>query len=216
MRPPLLALVALVPVCLGIAACGGRNESSAARQGSRGFARAYGAPAAESGGAVPYGGYVTGDEDADAASGMQDRDDANVRWYGHESSTAERRAVAAVVRRYIAAAGAGNGAMACSMVYSSLAGSSELSRAVPQEYAPAPGSSALRGRKCPEVASMLFQLDRRRLVAEVATVQVVSLRVEGSRGWAVLGFRTMPERVIAVAREGRAWKIDGLLDSEML
>jgi hypothetical protein len=41
------------------------------------------------------------------------------------------------------------------------------------------------------------------------------VRVKGSRGLALLGFRATPERQIPLRRERGAWKVEALLDREL-
>jgi hypothetical protein len=56
------------------------------------------------------------------------------------------------------------------------------------------------------------------LSAGAGSVMVTSLRVKGDHGIALLAFKTMPERDIAVERkrERGRWTVDALLDEELL
>jgi hypothetical protein len=159
-------------------------------------------------------GYLRGDYDIDDNGGGSDYDDY-VRGYGREATAGEKQIVARLVARYYAAAAAGNGAEACALLDARLARSADFAKVLPKEYAPAGGSSVFEGKTCAEVASLLFEVDRPRLATEAASVQVTSLRVEGVHGIALLGFATTPERQIPVDREAGAWKIAGLLDTEV-
>ena len=51
--------------------------------------------------------------------------------------------------------------------------------------------------------------------AHAAELQVTGVRVDHASGVAVLGFKTLPGRQLRVAREGKVWKVDGLLDLEL-
>jgi hypothetical protein len=213
MRWPLvLPVVALLGLSAG--ACGRAAQGTGSSARSASVAAATGGAASGTASSSRSGGYFIGDGDVDDRGQQSDIDDRGVRGFGHEASAAEVRAVASLIKRYYAAAVAGDSATACSLIHSSLARSSDFAKAVPSEYAPAPGSSALRG-SCAQITSLLFKLDHQQLVADAATIRVTGVRVNGALGLALLGFRTTPERHILVKREGRAWKIDELLDSEM-
>jgi hypothetical protein len=203
----LLALPAIVLSIVGVGACGGAGKSAGSPSQAAAGAAATSAPDAARG-------YFKGDGDDDEVAGSGDGDDYLTRAYGHSAIAADGRAVTALVERYYAAAVAGDGATACSLVDSSIVRSPEnLIKALPAEYAPASGSAVFRGKSCAQVAAVLFELDRQRLVALVPTLQVTSVRVEGVHGLALLGFKAAPERRIAVEREGGTWKIGALLDS---
>jgi hypothetical protein len=202
----LLVLLAIVLLSMGGAACG-EGAGSASQVSS---SASSGAPAVTS----SIRGHVRGDDDADG-DGYNYEDDHSVRDYGHAASAADVQAVTAAVKRYYAAAVAGDGATACSLVYSGLAKRSNFSEVVPGAYATASNSSVFRGKTCAQVASLLFELNHQRLTEDVATLEVTGVRVSGAHGLALLAFRRTPERQIAVEHEGGAWKIDGLLDEEL-
>jgi hypothetical protein len=160
------------------------------------------------------GGYAKDDADGDNddENGRQHKSTANddaatLAEYGHPVAAAERRQIEAVVKRYYAAAVAGNGAVGCSLLFSSLA----AALANGQSQSTPSGRAA-----CAAAAAKMFDEKHQHWVSdEVATMVVPSVNVRGQFGLAVLGFHTQPEGKILVQREGHAWKLGALLDSEM-
>jgi hypothetical protein len=208
-------LSAIALAVLFAAGCSGISGNSTSRPGGSPDARTItSATTNAASGVVFVGGYVRGDDDSDG-TGARDEDDRSIREYGHEATAADKQAIMALVKRYYELATSGKGGEACSMLDAKLARRSNFRTAVPQDYVPALGSSVFRGKGCAGVASLLFQADHQRLVADLRMVKVVSFRVDGSHGLALLAFRTAPEREIAVEREHGAWRIDAFLDSEL-
>jgi hypothetical protein len=207
---PLLALPSIALLGLGVNACGGKGAGSAP-QFSSSFAVTGNATTST---VRPKGSYLRGDDDADETN-HKDEDDYSTRNYGHAASAGDKRTIVALVKRYYAVAAADDGARACVLIYSSLAKGSNLGEAAEVAYPPAPGVPPLRGRSCAQIMSLLFKEDHQQLAADVATIEVTSVRVKGRYGLALLGFRTSPERQIPVRRERGVWKIDTLLDEEL-
>ena len=102
------------------------------------------------------------------------------------------------------------------MIYDGLAGRHDFTSVVPVEYQGAGDSALFRHRTCVEVEQVLFSLNHERLVNSLATLAIVGLRVRGSHGRALLGFKTAPEREIPVVRVGGSWKVDSLIDQEIV
>jgi hypothetical protein len=143
-------------------------------------------------------------------SSYYDIDDYNRPYYPGHASPADSRAVAIVVKRYLEAAAADDGAKACPLIYSL------FEETIPETY----GQSATfspnqRGKTCAEVMTGLFAKSHAQLVAEAASVRVTAVRTNGRRGLALLRFTHIPARSIPVHRERGAWKIDALLDTEV-
>jgi hypothetical protein len=156
-------------------------------------------------------GYLEGDDDGD----MSTYDDRFIRLYGRAAGTLDRQAIVGLVRRYFAVALAGDGVVACSMLSSKLAKQADLAAAVPRDYV-SPDVSALRGKPCSQFMSLLFgQAHEQLAYADVASLEVTVVRVQGDRGLAVLAFRTASERYIPLQREHGTWKIDAPLDGEI-
>jgi hypothetical protein len=211
---PLLALQIGVLLGLGVVACGSASGGRVSPPYGRLGAPASAAPAGSSAiTGTQAGGYVKGDGDADGANG-QDADDATTRGYGHPASALEARIVAALVRRYYAAAAAGDGELACSLIYSVLASPSKLPR-VAESYAPAPSAPPLAGKSCGYIMSLLFRENHRQLVADAVTLELTGVRVEGRRCLVLLAFKSKPERELPLEREHGAWKVASLFDEEL-
>jgi hypothetical protein len=160
---------------------------------------------------ISAGSYLKSDGDRDnddRSSPIEtvEKSDTLIPWtYGKEAGRADKRAITAFVKRYYAAAAAGDGARACSLLYSTLAAGLGEGQDQP-----------LPSRTCAAVVSLLFEQQRQRLAADdVATMTVVDVRIEGDDGIATLGFRTMPVGQFRVKRERGAWKVDALLDTGM-
>jgi hypothetical protein len=160
--------------------------------------------------------YVKGDEDVDAREGSgNDYDDGDLRGYGREAGAGDATAVAALVARYFTAAAHDDGSQVCALLDSRVAKSADFAQVVPPSYVSAGDPSALRGKSCAQVASLLLNIDHSQLAVEAPSVRVTSLRVLGDHGVALLGFATTPERQIPVRREGATWKLDSFLDTEL-
>jgi hypothetical protein len=157
----------------------------------------------------------TGDSDNDSDNdyednehkGYYDKDDGVVRTFGGQASPAEKRAITAVAVRYQAAAAAGDGATACSLIYPVFAD------AIAEDYGRAPGPSYLRGGKtCAAVMSLLFKHDHIELVG---AIKVTGVLVNGNRAYVLLGSATMHASYFMLRREAGAWKVDGLLSTPL-
>jgi len=211
----LLALSAVALLSLGVAGCGGSSKGTdstpqaypdAASGSAAGTTASNTTPTASS--AMTTGQRAKDSNDLDDDPNSDD--DNPIVDYGHAASAPENEAITAVVKRYYAAAAAGDGAKACSMLVSTVA------EAVPEEYGEASGPAYLRGKTCAVVMSKLFKRHHRQLADNIATFEVTKVRAEEGKGLVVLRFATTPEpRKIAVRREGSVWKIKELLDSGM-
>jgi hypothetical protein len=137
------------------------------------------------------------------ASGFYDYDDGYFLSRGHEAGPAERRAIAALVTRYYKAAREGDGQLACSLLYRSIAES------LSEDYGGPSGPSYLRGDKtCAEVLEGVFKHAAAKVLAPI---EIHEVRLEGARGVAFLASKTMPTSSIAVSREEGPWKLVGVL-----
>jgi hypothetical protein len=209
---PLPVLFAAALLSAGVSACGsGKNTSSASPSPNAAATGSTVAGSASS--ATPTGDYTKADTDKDNDIGAPS-DDTNNNYildYAHAASTADKRAVTALIKRYYAAAAVGDGAKACSMMYVTFA------EAVAEDYGQgSAGDSYLRqGKTCPAVMALLFKHYHGQLAAELPILEVTRVRLDRHHGLAVLSFGTMPERQIPVRRERRAWKIGAVLDSEL-
>jgi hypothetical protein len=204
-----VALLVLVLFSVGATACGGVSKrTSSASQVSSNAATTGSVPATTASTTPTESEFpLDDDQDNDNPSKSQyDADDDPVLYLGHAASAADRQGIAHLVKRYYGVAAAGDGAAACSLIYSSLAES------VPEDYGQSPGPPSLRGKTCAVVVSKLLKQHRQSLVADRASLTVTRVRVSGSSGLALLRFGTKTERRVLVCREGGVWRMDVLLD----
>lgn len=193
----LMALLTMVLLSVSVGACGGTSKgvSSAVRP-------------------APDAVAITGTPTTSGSRGPKPirvrKAYANnqIRTYGHVAGATDRQAVTTLVKRYYATAVAGDGAKACTMIYST------LEEAVPNDYGKPPGRPELKGKTCAVVLSKLFRDRREQPTTDLTTIQVTGVRVDGDRGFALLRSRTMPAGEIGVERETGEWKIDSLLGNE--
>lgn len=127
--------------------------------------------------------------------------------YGRSASGKERHAIEKVIRRYYKAATEADGLNGCSLLASGLA--TELANRQSQ-------SSDAGRRACASVLRRLFQQHHGQLLSnEIATMTITDVHVRGSISLVGLGFRAVPQSEILLQREGHAWKMNALFDSEL-
>jgi hypothetical protein len=232
---PLLTSITIVLVSLAISACGdtgqgahsGLGASSAQATSSSGAATSSSAATPVPGksfGDYDHDDYFSGENDGDNddSDKPKDRDndsdsngksyydgDDSFRGYGHPVSTADKLAVTALLKRYYAAAAAANGATACTLLNSKIEGS------VVENLGRPPEPAYFRGNTCATVMSKVFALNHRQLSAYAARLTVSTVLLNRTGALAVLDFKTLPGRVIAVTREHGVWKVGSLLDDEL-
>lgn len=145
------------------------------------------------------------DRDADVYPGEPDNED---ELFGRPAPPGEAREIAALVKRYYAAAAGGDGAAACRLVYSPTAES------LPEEY-PSLVAASHTGSGCAAVLSRLFAQMHRQLHADSVALKVAAVRVHLNRGAVQLDLeRGSRARYTVVRREGGAWKMLMLFDRE--
>jgi hypothetical protein len=198
----LLALLAIALPSVGVTACSG-----AGKKGTGATSQASSAATGTSSGATTTGSHFNDAEDGDERTPTDNNDDSLVLEYGHVANAADRLAVTAFVKRYYAAAAAADGATVCPMLVPYIV------EIVPYDYAPAAGPPSLRGKPCAVVMSKLLERHHRRLVVDLAGLEVTAVRVAGSKAFALLAFTTTPERrFISVVRERSTWKMEEVID----
>jgi hypothetical protein len=161
-------------------------------------------------------GYVVGDADEDDPNPVRhaaDEDDVEVRAWGRAGTTADALAMTPVLQRYYAATAAGDGAVTCEQLDRRLAAGVGLEASLPAKYRPAAGSSVFEGKSCGQVEALLSEWNRPQLRRQSASLVVVGVRM-GRQGHAlaVMRFRGVGERWIAMVREGGAWRVGALID----
>lgn len=228
-----LALLIIVLLSLEAPACGGAGRE--ARSGTGATAVARGASSSASSGAIPPLRFLSGDydnddyephgddtdndnqvkprdrdNDADNRSGSYfDGDDRIVRAFGHAASPADRRTIAALVKRYYRAAAAQEGARGCAML------EANISKSLPEVLGGGAGPPYLSGKTCAVVLTKVFRQNHRQMVIFAATLQVSSVRLGGDEGFVVLAFKRLPGREFRLFLEHGVWKMGALLDGEL-
>jgi hypothetical protein len=199
-RKRLTGLLVMTLLCVWFGACGdaSKNVRSSSQAASKPIATAATSGAIVSNPTLHR--RAKPDNDGDGDNGNDDD-----RW-GSATSATDRRAVVSLVKHYYAVAAAGDGARGCALIYSLLA------EEIPELYGEPPGPPSLRGGTCAVVMSKVYRQKHRQLVAKIATIDVIGVRVKRLRGLALLRFKGSPERDIPVHREHHAWRIDALLD----
>jgi hypothetical protein len=140
--------------------------------------------------------------DYDPDDGRPTDDDAlSAQSFGHEASRPTRAIIARLVTRYMAAAGAENGAEGCTMLIRTLAES------LVSSYGLHGPPYLLGGKTCASVLSRIFKHEHRQLAGEARMTDVDGVRVEGDRGLAFIGRGGMPERLIVVLRVEGKWGV---------
>jgi hypothetical protein len=216
-----LGALAITLICLCVAACGGGSKGTgvASRTATTiplaqgGIAGDYDPDDERAHSAINDGDnddHIPKDRDNDSDNSTHsyyDRDDDSVRHFGHPANRADRHGITVLVKRCFAAVAAQDGKAACSMIMSGFA------KLVPQEYGQGSAPYA-RGKTCAVVMSKTFAHYHRQLAPHAASLQIAGVRVDGSRGLAVLAFKALPAREIRVVHEGRVWRISALLGAE--
>lgn len=136
-----------------------------------------------------------------------DRDDSPNVSAGHSADAADRRAVTALVERYLAVGASGDGATACAMMQRSIA------RAVVEDYASGAGPPYVSGARSCRAAMVRFFDHFHDELALSATV--TDVRVVGHEAIALLGSPRVPARYIWISREGHSWKVGAVLPARL-
>lgn len=137
-------------------------------------------------------------------------DDLEILDFGHAASIAQTRIITSLVKRYYAAAAADEGRVICRLLYSL------YSEVIVENNGRPPGPPSLRGKTCTVVLSKIYAQQHKQMAADVATLHVIGVRVEGKKALALLHFAGKEEpRHIEIHKEFGTWKIDALLDAPM-
>jgi hypothetical protein len=189
----LLTCSVLVLAGLIVVGCGGAgNASSASGQQSSGTHP----PARD------------GDNDVDSlGQGRYDTDNDANPTFGPAASASERQVIVALIKRYYAAAVAGEGARACSMLYPLIA------ETVVEAHHPGKGTPALRGSTCAQVAAKVFAQRHRELVADAATLRVGWIQRQARQAVTLVHFGPTRELIVRVHQAPGGWQMNNLLDS---
>ncbi|HEX5309686.1 MAG TPA: hypothetical protein VFW38_11465 [Solirubrobacteraceae bacterium] len=109
--------------------------------------------------------------------------------------------------RYYAAAAAGDGAVACSLL------TTPIARAAVETYGQGLGPAFLRGSKtCPEVLSRVFRHSHEELAG---TARVTAVRIERGHALAFLDSATLRYVYTRARREAGAWRVIPFLGAQL-
>ncbi len=200
--PPLATLA----LCALLAGCGSANAPSQSASVNRASASSPSKTPSASLGTAASGAYLESDADQDGddpyhRGRAEDDDTPFLRSYGPQANPTDRSAIAALLKRYYAAAAAGDGAAACQELSATLA----LGLTAGQS-----------GATCASVVTPLLAEQRQRFAADqVASMVLIQARVKNGLGLAEVGFKAAPISQIVVKREHGTWKVDALFDSLM-
>jgi hypothetical protein len=191
----LLILSAVIMLSVGIGACGRAGEKARREQP---------APPNSAGSRVPSSSDATAEMANDAQPNAPGHDPYES--VGAAAGTNDRRVIVAAVRRYFAAAVAGDGATACSLL------TRPLAKSVAEDYGNMRNLPELRGRTCRAVMSKLFRHRQGRPTRDIAGIEVTGVRVvEGASAVALLRSSTVPLGEMALHRENGVWRMAQLL-----
>jgi hypothetical protein len=220
----LLGLFVVALVSISVSACGGASKgtgstshassNAAATNGTTPATTPSTTTTTTSSSTTGSSTTTTGNHAKDSNDGDSDsssNDDVEVLDYGHAANAADERTITALLKRYHAAAAAGDGATACSQIFSLMA------EAIVEDYGELAGPANLRGKTCAIVLSKWFKLSHRKMVANAATLEVTGVRIKGKKGLALLRFgATGQPRYIPVRLEFGVWKIYSISDDSPL
>jgi hypothetical protein len=193
---------------LGLSACGGATQTSTHTAFHDKSRFPYVPPAGES---ASLQRPTDRDHDEDLGSADVDTGPGGLGFAGHPATATDRAAIAALTRRYYAAAAARDGARACSMLYS------PLSESIAENYGTAGGPEYDRGTTtCAAAATGVFHHYRALLAVETSRLQVMLVLVKEREAVAELGFGArLPRRELLFTREGRVWRVAVVRDREL-
>jgi hypothetical protein len=147
-----------------------------------------------------------GDGDGVHESGLYDRDDNEIRYYGHAAPPSFAHTVETIVASYYKAVASGDGAAACALI------SSDLTSGLASGSDGRPGSSPGAAAGCASALLAIFKETYHRTPAELAEIRVVRVRVGGGKAFAVLRLPSSELRIMPLEREAGSWKLAALLD----
>jgi hypothetical protein len=204
-----LALLSVLALGASVAACGSSSATDSSRDASHNVSTEESATSTAEEAPADYR-KADADKDNDIGAPYDDRNNHEALSYGHAADASDERTILDLVKRYYVTALAGNGAKACSLLYSPLA------EAAPEDYGEVPGPTYLRGANtCKAVLTRLFRHFHSQLAVQVRVLRVRHVRIQSGHAVALLSFAGMPERELQITREGHVWKIAALLDGPL-
>jgi hypothetical protein len=165
----------------------------------------------EDGSDKPIPREVDKDNDGDSKAGTRyDSDDAKTLSFGHAATASDAKTIAALIRRYYAAAAAEDGTKACSML------DSVYAETLPEDYGTSPpGPAFAQGKTCAAVLTAVFKHFHGEVLKRFPKLEVSRIRIKRREGIAISSFGDLSEREIHFEREGHSWKLVTLIDNEL-
>jgi hypothetical protein len=145
----------------------------------------------------------------DANDGDDDpssNDDEAVVDFGHAASNADQNAITTLIKRFYAATGAANGKVICSLVYNVIA------ETIPENYEQSLG---LKGATCDKIMAKVFAPRRKQLARDGHKVRVTRVRVEGTKGIAMVYLGKHPDPYFLVHRQRSEWKMQTMFTDHL-
>lgn len=208
----LLAAACVALLALYIAACGDASKthgSPSARSSSVAQEDAMNAANPHESLAAPRAGDGDGDSPEQTAF---DGDDFHSMHFGHAADLADRRTIAAIVKRYYGALAGEDASTVCSLLLEVVA--EEMSESshgqAGEQQLPSAGHTT-----CATAISDVLAESHRALLAENRTLRVIGVRVRRRRASALLRFGSTTARHILLYKEEGAWKIGTLVDEDL-
>lgn len=216
----LFALIAGILLGVGTSACGSNgtihhtissHTRSSGTTGSSTTTTSTSSNPAESEEYANVNSKVDADGDEDVGAPHDDTNNNSIfNFDGKEASTSERRLITTLIKRYYALALAGDGAKACSIIYSRLAES------LPEDYGQSAGPIFMRGAKtCQAALTLLFTHYHDQLAIEIPKLVVGRIRIHERHGTVLLTFGSLRGQYTSVIREGKVWRIAVLLGASL-
>jgi hypothetical protein len=130
---------------------------------------------------------------------------ASLKSFGEEASPAERAAAAQVVEEFFRARRDGDSAKQCSLMSAS-------TKKNLQEFG---GGLSERIQPCPKLVKSVDSQLAATTITQPGRIRVISVRVEGERGFVLYRDAKGAEAAFPVIREGSAWKVSALAGSRL-
>jgi hypothetical protein len=214
LRRALLACATVVLSACGTSACGTSSKNSRPAPPGSTAALATGNNTARSASgptSTTDPSEHDGDGDIDRlTTGRYDTDDDAIPGFGQPADAPDRRAIIALIGRYYAAAAAGEGARACSML------DTPIVESVMEEHRRGKGPASLQGDTCAQIMSKLFEQRHRELAEDITGYRVLVVQLRPNRGYALVRFparHELRELQVLVRREHDIWLMNVPLDN---
>lgn len=192
-----LGCVAVVTLVLAVTGCGSVSKSSSDGSSTT-------TTAANEANLPPR----DGDDDIDSlGQGRYDTDTDADPTYGPAANAVERKAIVSLIERYYAAAAAGNGNRACSML------DPQIAETTVEEHHSSKGEPSLRGNTCSQILSRVFAKHHRELAADLPVLRVGWIQLQAKQAVMLVHFGPTREVIVRERRRGDGWRMNTLIDN---